>query len=96
MLSVINRGTQTGSEVNGIPFKMVDGYGDGAYNGSPIEVIKLSNIATPLSVNLPCTVLDSYEQTESVVISTQNLISVTLQPIIKSGYTATEVEPRVN
>ena len=40
MLSVINRGSVTGSDTDGIPFKIVNGYIKDAYEGMP-AVVKL-------------------------------------------------------
>jgi hypothetical protein len=88
MLSVVNRGTVTGSDVDGIPFRVIDGYTQSRY------AIKLNNIDSPLVVNLPATVKQGYVQESVPIISAQSIMSVNLQPIIKSGYTPKTVNPQ--
>lgn len=88
MLSVINRGTQVSEETEGIPFKVIDGY------ASDRNAIKLSNIDSPLVIDLPATLKQGYLTASELIISTQNIMTVNLQPIIKSGYTSKTVTPQ--
>ena len=63
MLSVINRGSVTGSDTDGIPFKIVNGYIKDAYEGNPLDLIKLIGIPSPLSIDVEPIVKDGYLST---------------------------------
>lgn len=94
MLSVINRGSIVGSEVEGIPYQIVNGYVYNSYQGQPLDLIKLSGVPTPLDLNISPVIKIGYlAKDEPIQTSGMGLYSIPITPVIKSGYTEITVEP---
>lgn len=93
MLSVINRGSVTGTNEDGIPFKIVNGYIKDAYEGNPLDLIKLIGIPSPLSIDVEPIVKDGYLSTNTPVGLNTVLLNYTVNPDIKSGYTPLNMQP---
>ena len=94
MLSVINRGTITGSDTDGLPYKVVDGYVKDAYQGEPLNLIKLIGIPEPLEIEVDPTILNGYlSTTPPIILENINLVNVPVNPVIKNGYTPITINP---
>jgi len=93
MLSVINRGSVTGSDTDGILFKIVNGYIKDAYEGNPLDLIKLIGIPSPLSIDVEPIVKDGYLSTNVPIGLGTVLLNYTVNPDIKSGYTPLNIQP---
>ena len=93
MLSVINRGSIVGDESEGIPYKIVDGYETGSYQGNPLSLIKLENIPSPLVLTPDVEILNGYLTTQGISLGNVDVLKPTVQPIIKNGYTQKNVTP---
>lgn len=94
MLSVINRGSVTGSEVDGLPYKIVYGYQTGAYNGLPLKIIKLSNIPTPFEINVEPTIKEGIlPKAETRIMQDNEAYTIPITPVVKNGYTSVTIEP---
>lgn len=88
MLSVINRGSITGSESEGLPYKVISGY------RTHEQVTKLNNIPSPLPVNIDPVIKIGYLTYEqSQTLESINVYPVNIVPIVKSGYTPIEITP---
>lgn len=93
MLSVINRGTITGSDTDGLPYKVVDGYEPESYQGEPLNLIKLVGIPTPLEIEIDPIIKNGYLTTmQTIVLDVPSIVNIPLNPIIKNGYEPIEVE----
>lgn len=95
MLSVINRGTTVGEEVEGLPYRIIQGYETESYDGLPLKLIKLNGIEPPLNVGIDVTMKQGHIPigVSEYTVDT-NVLSVSVQPVIKSGYTPITVNPK--
>lgn len=95
MLSVINRGTIIGSDTDGLPYKLVDGYGTGSYQGNPISTIKLTGIPEPLEIEIDPIIKTGYlSEMIPIVLDIPSIVNVPINPIIKNGYEPITINPQ--
>lgn len=94
MLSVINRGTVTGSDTDGLPYKVVNGYGVQSYQGNPINLIKLTGIPEPIEIDIDPILLNGYMGViQNIKLENVNIVNVPINPVIKNGYTPITINP---
>lgn len=93
MLSVINRGTITGSEVEEIPYQIIDGYSTGSYGSVPLELIKLNGISKPLTIIPNVDMASGYLHTDGYALGNVGMLKPTVQAVVVSGYKEKTVTP---
>lgn len=94
MLSVINRGTITGSDTDGLPYKVIDGYVKDAYQGEPLNLIKLIGIPEPLEIEVDPIIKTGYlSKMIPIVLDIPSIVNVPINPIIKNGYEPITINP---
>lgn len=94
MLSVINRGSITGSDTDGLPYKVVSGYEYQSFQGKPIDVIKLIGISPPLEVDIDPDIKTGYQRTNiPIELVNVSIVNIPINPIVKNGYTPITINP---